>query len=704
MGGGPVSELFRAAIWVPPTGDLESDERGRFLSALVLIYLPVASLVGLVGLPLWQAPDAPLSASTFWATAGSVLTLPLVYVLNRRGHRLLAAGLLVAGITIAVVWVSRDEPILLTFLTVIALLSAALFPLKAVAWIAGVILLVHPALLLLPDPNAPALQLALCLNVAFLGMGAVVHLHDRRLESYRLAEIRRSQQWFATTLSSIGDAVLTTDPSQKVTFMNPVAEQLTGWSFATARGRLVGEVFNVVSELTGESADNPVTKVLRSRSVVELANHTTLVAKDGTRRPIADSGAPIEDSGGEVHGVVLVFRDLTEKQALEAQLRHSQRLDALGQLAGGVAHDFNNLLTVMGGSAELALACLPPSHECRQHIEEVLEATRRAVGVTSQLLAFSRRQVMKVQVVALNDALLRSQQLLRRLLTESVQLIYEPDTAGCCVSVDPEQLEQVIMNLAINARDAMPEGGRLTLSAASVVVTDDDPIPPLSPGRYGRLRVTDTGMGIEPSALQHIFEPFFTTKERGRGTGLGLSTVYGIVQQSGGTVRVEATSSKGTSFDVLLPAVDAPFATAKAPCDPALPVSKLGTQTILLAEDDDMLRGLATRALNRLGYRVIEAQNGSDALVHLNNMDISLVITDIVMPGVGGAEVARRFRDSRPNLPVLFISGYADDIMARSGVTEAGESFLGKPFSLAALQAAVDKALSLGSHSTTHSN
>ena len=678
-------------LWFPPSGDTHADERARFLSALLIASLTLCPPIGM-GLLWWANPQDPWGTRTAHAVLGVALLLPLAYLLNRRGMRKGAGLVLVGAAIVSTGWAATGHPDILVFATVESLLALALFPLPLAAAISVVPLLLHPLIYALGSWPASAFVLPFCVNATFVSLAVVVRLHNVRLARLRLQEVQRREQWFATTLGSIGDAVLTVDAAEAITFMNPVAERLTGWPVQEAMGKHVRTVFDICNEHTGEAAEIPTQKVLRSGAVVGLANHTVLQSRDGSRCPIADSGAPIVDAKGTIHGVVLVFRDVSAEHLMQARLRHSQRLDALGQLAGGVAHDFNNLLTAIGGGLDLVLLDLPEQHGVRAELDVVRDATRRAVGLTGQLLAFSRRQIMQRKPVELSVQVSAAQQLLQRLLREDVTVVMETHPDAGWIWVDPVQFEQVLLNLAINAADAMPQGGTLTLATSSVVVTAEEPLPPLPPGRYGRLSVKDTGVGMEPQVLEHVFEPFFTTKQADRGSGLGLATVYGIVQQSDGAVLVQSQQGVGSTFDIYIPATQDRPAVTPAPQEPT-PLSGIRSLTVFIVEDNPMVRQLAVRAVSQLGCRVLEAASGSEALERLDaeQADVDVLVTDVVMPGMGGPQVAKAFRARFPNLRVVFMSGYADAATARDGVGDVDGVFLPKPFSPAQLQAMVQQ-------------
>ena len=358
-------------------------------------------------------------------------------------------------------------------------------------------------------------------------------------------------------------------------------------------------------------------------------------------------------------------------------------MEAVGRLAGGVAHDFNNLLTAIIGYGQLAQARLEPASPLCNDVAEIIKAGQRAAALTGQLLAFSRKQVIQPKVIDLNALIADVQNLLGRLIGEDIELIAQPDTELGRIKADPGQIEQVVMNLAINARDAMPTGGRLTITTSNVSLTEGGLNTPA--GDYCMLAVSDTGCGMDRQTLSHIFEPFFTTKERGKGTGLGLSTVYGIINQSGGSIQVESEPGRGTTFKVYLPRVV--VADEEARTTQASGEAVAVTGTILLVEDEMVVRQLVRSILQMNGFHVIEASNGVEALTRVQQYagQIDLLLTDVVMPRMGGRELAEHMRQLRPATKALFMSGYTDDAIVHHGVLDAGLAFIQKPFTPAAL-------------------
>jgi two-component system cell cycle sensor histidine kinase/response regulator CckA len=376
---------------------------------------------------------------------------------------------------------------------------------------------------------------------------------------------------------------------------------------------------------------------------------------------------------------VAVKRDVTHELQLEEQYRQAQKMEAVGRLTAGVAHDFNNMLTAINGFSELISLELAPDDPLQDSVKKVLSSGRRAADLVRQLMAFSRKQIVQPEVLDLNDVIANVDKMLRHIIGEDVELQTIPAPGLWLTKADPVQVEQVILNLAINARDAMPNGGKLTIETANVTL--DEAHLGAQPGEYVLLAVSDTGTGMSDDVKSHLFEPFFTTKELGRGTGLGLATVYGIVKQSGGDVQVYSEEGAGTTFKVYLPRVRP--ATAPATSSPARPEMPAGRETILLVEDDEGARELARRVLSSLGYTLLETRDGQEALRLAADYpgSIHLLLTDVVMPGMSGKALAEQLARSRPGLKTLFMSGYTDNAIAHHGVLDPGIAFLQKPFS-----------------------
>ncbi|HET7233771.1 MAG TPA: PAS domain S-box protein [Longimicrobium sp.] len=513
--------------------------------------------------------------------------------------------------------------------------------------------------------------------------GVVVDITARRRSE---DEARR----LAAIVEGTDEAVVSKALDGTILSWNAGAERTYGWSEAEVVGRSIFEL------LPAELHDEERASLARVAAGERVARHDTeRPGKDG--RPVAVSltFSPIRDGAGRVSGVATIARDVTQDRKLQAQLRQAQKMEAVGRLAGGIAHDFNNLLTAIKGNAGLLLAELPGGSPWREDVEEIERASQRASDLTRQLLAFSRRQVLQPRVVDLNAVIGETHRMLRRLIEEHVAIEVRLGPDPGWVRADPGQVEQVVLNLAVNARDAMAGGGRLTISTGLAQVTGEaDGAWPyyVATGDYVRLNVEDTGPGIEPGVMQHLFEPFFTTKPAGKGTGLGLSTVYGIVKQSGGYVWAESTPGRGSRFVVLLPRA-ADGESAATPSPRVLP-GEGGGATVLLVEDEETVRSLTRRVLGRGGYAVLEAAGLEQALEQANAHDgeIDLLLTDVVMPGGGGVRVAQAITRLRPGTRVLYMSGYPGDAIAEHGLPP-GVDLLPKPFSPETLLQRVAEAL-----------
>ena len=380
--------------------------------------------------------------------------------------------------------------------------------------------------------------------------------------------------------------------------------------------------------------------------------------------------------------------EIAERKQLEEQLLQSQKMESIGRLAGGIAHDFNNLLTAIIGYSQLSLSKVPPGDPIQADLEEIQKAADRAASLTGQLLAFSRRQIIEPKVTGVNQLIIDVGRLLQRLIDENISLVLQPEPSAGSIKVDPHQFEQVLINLVVNARDAMPDGGRITVQTSNVELGPQQAaqFDEIQPGEYVGLTISDTGTGMSPETKEHIFEPFFTTKDQGKGTGLGLATCYGIVKQNSGHIEVESQLGEGTSFRIYLPRVEA---IPEAPSESNYPEEwPRGTETVLLVEDEPGVRAVTSTALSSQGYRVLEAADGMEALQvsadHAGE-EISLLLTDVVMPRMGGKELAEQIGECRPDIKVIFTSGYDNDAIAHHGMLEPQLEFLQKPAALKVL-------------------
>ena len=416
--------------------------------------------------------------------------------------------------------------------------------------------------------------------------------------------------------------------------------------------------------------------------------------KDGKLITVSLTGRPVRDEEGTLKHFEMIAEDVTERKALEAQLRQSQKMESVGRLAGGVAHDFNNLLSVILGHTEVLEDSLDQSNELFKHAEAIRKAGLRAASLTRQLLAFSRQQMLEPKVINLNKVVTDTEEMLRRLIGEDVELTTVLEPALGQVKADQGQIEQVIMNLIVNARDAMPQGGKLAIETANVDLDEAfaQQHPPTLPGRHVLLAVTDTGVGMDRERQAHIFEPFFTTKGN-KGTGLGLAVVYGVVKQSSGYIWVYSEPGKGATFKIYLPRVEE--AVEKASPSTSPPEYLKGSETVLLVEDEESLRRLTRSLLEQSGYTVLEASEGAEALqiAHQHQGTIHLLLTDVVMPGTGGRVLAEKIALTYPDTKVLFMSGYTDYAVTAHGVLEEGTFLLQKPFTRGALMGKVREVL-----------
>ncbi len=424
------------------------------------------------------------------------------------------------------------------------------------------------------------------------------------------------------------------------------------------------------------------------------AQEVLFARKDGRQLRVRVTAYLTSDAIGKPDEVDAYFEDLSEQGALEQQIRSVQKLEAVGRLAGGMAHDFNSILVVIKLSTEMMLGKITPDSPLSRPLLQVSKAADRAAVLTRQMLAFSRRQIMQARVVNINSVVSETSHMLRRIIGEDVQLVTRVADDLANSRLDPDQLSQVVLNLAVNARDAMPQGGTLHIETENAELDDAycRTHPPVQPGRYVMLAVSDTGTGIAKSDLPHIFDPFFTTKEVGKGTGLGLSIVYGIVKQSGGYVWVYSEVGHGTTFKLYFPATDCVRSQVALPTDTA---GQPDGQAILVVEDDAAIRGNVCECLRNLGYEAMDADSPEAALQACEQCrgSIDLVMTDLVMPGMGGQELARILRARFPGVQVLFTSGYTENSALLSALLQADNSFLAKPYTVAALAAAVQEAL-----------
>jgi PAS domain S-box-containing protein len=484
------------------------------------------------------------------------------------------------------------------------------------------------------------------------------------------------EERIAITLDSIQDAVITTDNEGRVVHLNPAAERILGTSLAEARKRPLQKLVTVRSRETGAPVRDPVQYALsRPPDPYGTLPFLTPVATRRTYR-VDQTGAPLRRRDGRLMGAVIVYRDLTIQHDALVELQHSQKMRSMGQLAGGVAHDLNNLLTPIISYSEMSQRLLDEKSPAHAYLGHVMNAAERAAQLTRQLLALSRKQILDARVVSLNAIVHGCEPLLRRLVPEDVSVRVKLDPQAGNVRVDSSQLEQVLLNLVANARDAMPRGGEIE------IVTQRDS------AELSSVVVRDTGEGMSDEVRERIFEPFFTTKPRGKGTGLGLPTVRGIVEQHGGSIEVRSEPGKGSTFRIALPSVSREVPDV-ARGIPAAPAAGGGTETILVVEDDPAVRRLTEDALRELGYSVLTAADAKEALALPDGDQVRLLLTDVVMPGTSGPELYALMRERSPGLRCLYMTGHADDLLGDRGFLERGTQLVRKPFTLSVLAAKV---------------
>ena len=521
--------------------------------------------------------------------------------------------------------------------------------------------------------------------------------------AYDITELKRAERGlreaearYRDLFENANDMIYTHDLAGIVTSANKKAEQMVGYGADELVGMNVAQLVALEGEeIVGQHLMDRLSGLTQSATY-----EAELIAKDGGRVPVEVSSRLMYEKGKPV-GIQAIARDISERRQaeeehlrLEEQLLQAQKMESVGRLAGGVAHDFNNLLTAIIGYSQLLLERLDATSSMRQEVEQILKAGRRAAALTEQLLTFSRRQRLEPKRINLNDTIADLMKMLRRLIGADVEVVVHIDASLPSVLADPVHVEQVLMNLAVNARDAMPRGGRLVIQTQGLDL-DEEYCHAHSwarPGRFAEIRVTDRGVGMDPETLQHIFEPFYTTKDLGKGTGLGLAVVYGIIQQHGGLIHVSSVPGEGSSFRILFPACDG---AAEQLVERAEPPLRGGTETILIAEDEEPLRTLAAQLLSELGYTVLIASDGEEALKIYKDpgVQIDLMLLDIVMPRMSGRQVYEAIRKLGSNTPTIFISGYAPEGTRVSFGDELGAPLIQKPYSIGDLGRKVREAL-----------
>ena len=543
------------------------------------------------------------------------------------------------------------------------------------------------------------------ISVAALFVALVWLISGRKITEQRL---KAHSDLLRITLASIGDGVVVTDPQGKVTFVNATAAKLMSCGANEPVGKSLSEVFRVIDDQTGEPLGDIFSRIKDRRENITFSTSVSLDCGVDQRIPILDSASPIIGGDGTFLGAVIVFQDdrprrEAEREAKESEARRqlSQKLEAVGRLTGGIAHDFNNLLTSMIGYTELAMHKVPADSKAHEYLVNVERGGAKAAELTKKLLAFSRQQRLDTRPIDLNVSISEILRLLERVIGENIDVAFNAAEDLNPIAADPTQIEQVIMNLSINARDAMPNGGKLAIETRNIELDEHfcRQYPECEPGTYVQITVSDTGHGMDPATLHRIFEPFFTTKDAGAGTGLGLSTAYGIIRQHGGQVSAYSEPGRGTTFKVFLPAVP-----GGKPAEAGRNGSRSlqgGNETILLADDEETLRELSREVLESLGYNVVTVSDGREA-VHVydeKKEDVDLLLLDVVMPSLGGIDAYRAIRKAGSEPPVIFMTGYSSEMV---GVTESISGVnlnlvpvIQKPYTLDALAKIVRETLDL---------
>jgi len=504
--------------------------------------------------------------------------------------------------------------------------------------------------------------------------------------------LHQSEEKFRTLFERAAVGIALVDIEGRLTECNPVLQEMLGYR----KEELLGRVFSELIYMEDETVDLDFYKKLLSGKQDHYQVEKRYIRKEGGVVWGRENVSLVRNAGNSIRYTIHMVENINEWKQLEAQFLQSQKMETVGRLAGGVAHDFNNLLTVLKGYSQLSLLGLKDDDPLKGNLREIKNATERAAQLTSQLLAFSRRQVLDMKVLDLNTVVRGLEKMLRRIIGEDIDLIIHLAEALGRVKTDPGQIEQVLLNLVVNAKDAMPKGGKLILETNNVKLGENYASAHINtvPGCYVLLSVSDTGCGMSPEIKERIFDPFFTTKEKNKGTGLGLSTVYGIVKQSGGNIWVYSEPGQGTTFKIYLPQVEEEL-DVLAPGDEAADLPR-GTETILFVEDDPSVRGLGSRILRQQGYIILDAANGDEAIHVVSDRvikSIHLLITDVVMPQMGGKELAEKFKTLYPDAKVLFISGYTDEAILHQASLQRGEPFLLKPFSILTLAKKVREVL-----------
>ena len=502
-------------------------------------------------------------------------------------------------------------------------------------------------------------------------------------------ELRLQKQWLRVTMSSIGDALIATDNRSRILFMNKVAENLTGWTMENAELQPLSKIFNIIDGTTNQPIADPISRVMKDGVIIHLQDNVVLVNKNNMKHQIADSAAPIRNDDGTIVGGVLVFRDITdrknaekEKEELENQLQQAQKMEAIGTLAGGVAHDFNNLLQAINGYTQLLLMEKSDNDPDYSSLKAIHKACFRASDLVRQLLLFSRKADSSKRPIDIPNEVEQAKKILERTIPKMVQIQVHTEARLWSINADPVQIEQMLLNLGTNAADAMPNGGRLLFKIENTTLDDEYAKLHMNAkrGKYVLLTVSDTGHGMDTDTIKNIFDPFFTTKEPGKGTGLGLASVYGIVKSHGGYIFCNSEVGQGTTFKIYLPAIVQPEVEQAESFEPErIPH---GTETILLVDDEEAIRSFVQQVLSKFGYTVMAASTGEEALkvYTAKPNEIDLVTMDLGMPGMGGHKCLIELLNFNPEAKVIITSGYSFDLQVKKSMEAGAKGYIGKPY------------------------
>jgi len=655
----------------------------KLLAGILLTFIGGSILYTLLHLALEEG----FAVNFFWIN-GTNLILAFGYWLNRRGHYRWAAILSLMFLSVSILISTILTPGNARYLFVLImpiLLGSMLLPQRSILLL-GSINLVGMVILPLLSPRITFAIVIVPMAFFFTFTGLLLlFIHQRdQLEALRQEELGIKEVQYRSLVENINEVIYTTDKEGRFTYISPVVEQITKYKVKEFLGQHFSAFIfpadlplveaNFRNVLKGSSETHEFRAVDKDKQILHLRTYAQLLIKN--HYPV---------------GLIGVFTDITGHKRLQDQLHQAQKMESVGRLAGGVAHDFNNLLTVIIGYCEMLADDTKDNPTANSMVKGINRAAERAASLTQQLLAFSRKQIIQPKRLNINELIVNLEKMLRRLISEHIALIIRLEAEPGIIKVDPAQLEQVLMNLAINARDAMPEGGKLTIETSNIYLDDIycRLHSEVTPGDYVMLSITDTGCGMDEKTEESIFEPFFTTKEPGKGTGLGLSTVYGIVKQSGGHIGFYSQINKGTTFNIYFPTETGIDEEEYSAREEGVRESETveGSESLLVVEDQDNLREMMVESLKLYGYNVHAAQGGTEALeiCHQQDQSFDLLITDVVMPEMNGKELAEKIARQSPGIKTLYISGYAEDTIGDHNILLEGLSFLPKPFSPTAL-------------------